>query len=41
MISPFAMTGILSEEGTSIGDTDPLKSASTLIPLAERFDAPA
>jgi len=35
------MTGIVSEKGTSIYDTDPSKSAIALVPLAKRFDAAA
>jgi hypothetical protein len=31
------MEGILSEEDTSICDTDPSKSAIALFPLAKRF----
>ena len=34
-------TGILSEEDTSICDTDPSKSAIARVPLAKRFDAAA
>jgi hypothetical protein len=35
------VSGILSEEDTSISDTDPAKSAIVLVPLAKRFDAAA